>query len=290
LHLGYTELHNWQLSGNKERRKLTVQYLSTDRLNFLTEKDKTHGPDTVSYRPLLANSFKRIPIDFSLDTMQLTNGYVKHTVLPERSKRQATIYFAGINGFLYNVKNVDYRPDDTLRFRLRSQLMGRGDLLIGFKQSYTDSLQAFSMRARMGRMDLTELNQLLVPLVSVKIDRGVADSMLLMVGANDYVAYGSMDLRYRNLRLSLLKKGEKKYFLSSFFNLIINGVVHSSDNSKFNILYQERLRNKGVYNYWSKIAISGLLSNLGVKRDKKQIKKYNKAIKQRGFPAVSSDL
>ncbi len=290
LHLGHTELHNWQLSGDQNKRKLTVQYLSADRLNFLTEKDKTHGPDTVSYRPLLANSFKKFPINLSLDTLQLTNGYVKHTLLPEKSKRQATIYFTGINGFLYNIKNVDYKPDDTLRFRLRAQLMGKGDLLVGFKQSYTDSLQAFSMRARMGRMDLSELNQLLVPLVSVKIDHGVADSMLLMVGANDFFAYGSMDLRYRNLRLSLLKKGEKKYFLASFFNFIINAVVHSSNNSKLNLLYQDRLRNKGIYNYWSKIAISGLLSNLGVKRDKKQIKKYNKAIKQRGVPAVSSDL
>ncbi len=289
LRLGYTQVRNWQLSGNAGNRKFNAGFLVADRLNFLTEKDKTHGPDTVTYRPLLASSFKNIPLQFSLDTIQVTNGYVKHTLLPEKSKRQANIFFSDINGFMYNVKNYNYHQNDSLRVRMRAQIMGQGDLLLGFKQSYVDTIQGFVMRARMGRMPLAALNPLLVPIVSVKIDRGIIDSMLLIVGANDFVAYGSMDMRYHNLRLSILKKGEKKYFLSSFFNWVINIPVRSNDDSRKNTLYQERLRNKGIYNYWSKIAISGLLTNLGVKRDKKQERKYNKAIR-RDIPAVSGDF
>jgi hypothetical protein len=289
LKLGYTELHDWAITGTKGEKKLTASFLQADHVNFLTEKDKTHGPDTVSYRPLLANSFKKIPFLFAVDTMHITNSYVRHNVWPEKSKKEATIFFTGINGDLYNVRNTDYHSDDSLRFVMHGKLMGQGDMLVGFHQSYADTLQEFKMRARMGAMDLSALNSLLVPMVSVKVDRGIVDSMLLIVSANDYTAYGSMDLRYHNLRLSLLKNGEKQYFLSKFLNWILNGVVRSKDNSTRKALYQERLRSKSIYNYWGKIAINGLLTNLGFKRDKKQVRKYNKAVKQKSVPVVINE-
>lgn len=286
LRLGYTELRNWRLNGKGSNTLLSAQYLFSDSLYFLTEKDKTHGPDTVTYRPLLARSFKKIPLLFAIDTVHIRNGFVKHNLLPEKTKKEATIYFSDINGFLYHVKNQDYKPSDSLVFRLQARLMGDGDLVVGFRQSYLDSLQAFNMRARMGSMNLAALNSLLVPMVSVKIDRGIADSLLLVVDGNDLVAFGSMYMHYHNLRLSLLKRGEGEYFLSKFYNWLLNVVVRSKDNSKKKSLYQERLRNKAIYNFWGKIAINGLLTNLGLKRDKNQLRKYKKAADHNGTPRV----
>jgi hypothetical protein len=290
LKTGKGIFENWRISGEKGAREFYAQNATFNDINLLTEKDKTRGPDTVKYRALLAKSFERIPIHFSVDTITLNNAYVWHNLIPEKSRKQASILFSSINGNLYNIKNYNSSLVDTFRFRLSTQLMGKGDLLVGFRQAYTDSLQGFSLRAKMGNFELSSLNSLLVPLVSVKIDRGTVDSMLLAVGANDYVAYGSMDMRYHGLRLALLKKGEKEYFLSKFFNLLINTFVHSSDKSGKNIIFQERLRNKSIFNYWSKIAINGLLSSLGVKRDKKKVRKYNKAIRQGDVPAVDEGL
>jgi hypothetical protein len=290
IKLGKGVFNNWKISGEKDEREFYVQHATFDNINLLTEKDKTRGPDTIKYRALLARSFERIPIHFSVDTITLNNAFVWHNLIPEKSKRQGSIFFSSINGNLYNVKNFNTLPGDTFRFRLSTNLMGKGDMVVGFRQAYMDSLQGFSLRARMGNFELSSLNSLLVPLVSVKIDRGTVDSMLLAVGANDYVAYGNMDMRYHGLRLALLKKGEKEYFLSKFFNLLINTFVHSSDNSGKNIIFQERLRNKSIFNYWSKIAINGLLSSLGVKRDKKKVRQYNKAIRQGDVPAVDEGL
>lgn len=284
LKVGYTKFYNWELTGEKHSKVFTAKYLETDKVNLLTEKDKTHGPDTVSYRPLLAKSLKAIPYLFAIDTVHVTNGYVRHNLWPEKSKKEATLFFSDINGHLYNVKNTHYQMDDSLRFVLNSKLMGDGDLRMGFRQSYTDSLQSFRLRARMGTMDLSAMNAFLSPVVSIKIDRGIMDSMLLIAGANDYMAHGSMDLRYHNLRLLLLKKGENQYFMSSFVNWVLNGVVRSNDNSSSKSLFQERLRNKAIYNYWGRIAINGFLTNLGFKREKKQTRQYNKAVKQREMP------
>jgi hypothetical protein len=290
LKLGKGIFNNWRITGEEGSREFNAQHATFNDVYLLTEKDKTRGPDTVKYRALLAKSFERIPLRFSVDTITLNNGFVWHNLIPEKSKKEGYIFFSSINGNLYNVKNYNSLPGDTFRFRLATKLMGKGDLVVGFRQAYTDTLQGFSLRAKLGNFELSSLNNLLVPLVNVKIDRGTVDSMLLAVGANDYVAYGNMDMRYHGLRLALLKKGEKEYFLSKFFNLLINTFVHSSDNSGKDIIFQERLRNKSIFNYWSKIAINGLLSSLGVKRDKKKVRKYNKAIRQGDVPAVDEGL
>ncbi len=287
---GRTEINNWSLSDFSSGKKLLIQSMSADAINFLTERDKTRGSDSVPYRPLLARSFKKIPLQLAVDSMQITNSFVRHNLIPLKTKKEASIFFTAMNGSLYNVKNTNITESDTLRFKLAAKIMDQGDMLLGFRQSYTDSLQGFSLNGVMGRLDLTSLNRLLTPLLSIKIDRGIADSMRLLVGANDYVAYGSMDMRYHGLNVSLLINGERKYFLSGFFNWLINAFIPSKGDSKKNVVFQERIRSKSIFNYWSKIAINGLLSNIGIKRDKQQIRKYNKAVKRGDVPRVDTDL
>lgn len=288
--MGATTFTNWSFTGPAQNRQLHAAHVRSENFNLLTERNKTKRPDTVAYRPLLAKSLERIPVPFFADTIQLVNASVKHNVIAEKTGKEGTIFFTGINGNIYDVKNYNITPPDTLRFRLTAKIMGEGEMITGFRQSYTDSLQGFSLQAKMGRLDLVSLNKLLVPVLSVKIDRGITDSLMLSVGANDFIAYGSMDMRYRGLKVALLKKGEKKYFLSGFFNTLINAVIHTNGNATRNVVFQERLRNKSIFNYWGKIAINGLLSNLGIKRDKKQIKKYNKAVNKDDMPAVDEGL
>ncbi len=290
LKMGAVQLHNWKAEGWGDSTTFSAQRMSTNDISFLTEKDKTRGPDTVKYRPLLAKSFLGVPFSFSIDTIQISNGFLRHNVIPEKTGREGTIYFTGMNGNLYNVKNYNYALNDSLRFRIHSQLMGQGDLQVGFRQSYIDTLQGFWLRAIMGNMELSALNSLLTPLASVKVDRGRTSSMLLLVEGNDYLAYGSMDLRYNNLRLSLLKNGENKYFLSKFVNSLLNLFVRTKDNQRKNVVFQERLRSKAIYNFWGKIALNGLLANLGIKHDKSQRRKYQKQIKGKKLPDYSGDL
>jgi hypothetical protein len=293
LKMGSTSIHNWQLNemGEKGVRpyNFSVEKVVADSVLFWVERDKTKKSDTGLYKPLLAKSLEKLPILFSADTVQISNSFVRHNVIPEKSKTEASIFFTDMNGTILNIKNKNFSTADSLRFRVRSKLMGQSDLSVAFRQAYKDSLQGFWLRARMGKMDMTSLNQLLVPLLSVKIERGNADTMLLLAQGNDYVAYGTMDLRYKNLRVSLLRKGEDQYFLAKVYNWLINIVVREEDHAGKSILFQERFRNRSIYNYWAKIAINGLLANLGIKKDKNQLRKYRRFIKENKLPDYSGD-
>ncbi len=290
LRLGPTRLYDWKTSGWGKDISISATRMVTSNTIFYTEKDKTRGPDPVTYRPLLARSLRKIPFSFSIDTVEINNGFLRHNIIPERTGREGNIFFTDINGRMINVKNYGYYDNDSLRLRIHAALYGQGDLQVSFRQSYVDTIQGFWLRAGMGNLEMSALNPLLTPLASVKIDRGHANSMLMVVEGNDYVAFGSMELQYKNLRVSLLKKGENEYFLSRSINGLLNLFIRSQDNQRKNLIFQERMRDKAIFNFWGKIALNGLLANLGIKRDKQQLRKYQKEIKGKKLPDYSGDL
>jgi hypothetical protein len=158
--------------------------------------------------------------------------------------------------------------------------MDSGNLRFGFQQAYPDSLYGFLLLARMGKMELKALSPLLMPLFNLHIKQGHADSVWLRVKGNDHFAYGHMELDYRKLKFEIYdEKGRKKKFTSFLANLVIK-----NRNGKKGLVYQERIRNKSTFNYWGKIALSGLMTNLGVKSNRKYIRKYKKEAKRLEIP------
>ena len=95
-------------------------------------------------------------------------------------------------------------------------------MAFAFRQDYTDTLQGFLMGARMGKFDITELNRLITPLSNVKINQGKLKTLQLKVKGNDRLAYGSMDMYYDDLKLSVMnEENKKKKFQSFLVNLLV---------------------------------------------------------------------
>lgn len=278
----------WEPSA--EKPEVYVHHVEVNDVFFKAEKDKTGLPDTVSYRPLLARSLAGIPFRLLIDTILLNRGQVRYNEIAQKTKTEAYIYFTDVKGRITNIKNYDYAINDSIRARLTGKLMGQGAFLFNFRQSYTDTLQGFYLTYQMSKFNMPDLNVFLKPVVSLQISHGYSDSTWMRVKANEYAAYGLMDFRYRNLKLAYLKNGGQEYFLSGFINGIINAFVRTNSNNKRDIIYQQRLRNKAIYGYWGRIAISGLLTNLGVKRDKKQKRLYEKSAKELKLPDYTEDF
>jgi hypothetical protein len=256
-------------------RKLTV-----DPVDFKVERDKRVADDTVQYRPLLANMFKRLNFPLKLDTVHLKNSIVWHNIIDEKTEKEGTIFFTRVDGVVTNIKNFDFESNDSIRVDLSSEFMGKGKMRFLFRQSYEDSLQGFLMNVRMGSMEMKELNRLMIPLNSVRVDKGSIRALAMRVKGNDSVAYGSMDMNYNNLKVSVLNEKEKKRGISSWLaNLFVRG-----QNSKSGIIYTERLREKSVFNYWSRISLNGLMTNLGVRSNGKQIRKIYKRLEKSQLP------
>lgn len=257
-----------------------VHNINIDSLQLKVERDKRRPDDTVSYRPLLAKMLERIPFLISADTIVLKNSLIWHNVIEEKRGQEGTIYFTDVNGWIADVRNYNVNNEDTLRIRVHAKLMGKGNLNMRFRQSYADSLQTFLLYANMGKYKMEGLNQILEPLTRIKIDEGMIDSLWLRVKANDLVAFGSMEMDYRELRVTLVNKQHER---QGFLSWVANKVIHKK-NHKTGKVYVARLQNKAIFNYWGKISLSGLLSNIGIRRDKKYDKLYREAMEKYRLP------
>lgn len=285
LRTGKSNAKQVQLNLNDKKPKLKVGKISIDNLYVVPQKDKTKPMGPIDYRPLLAMQLQQIPFPFKIDSLLLSNGLIETYEIAAKTGEEIFVSFTNLNGFVANIKNFDYRPDDSLRMRVSALLMGKGLLRHQFRQSYTDTLQGFWMRTRMGPMDMRELNRLLEPLLRIRINSGQIDSMLMVVRGNDLLAYGNMDLRYKKLKISRLNpEGEQQYFMSAGINWLINRIVRTNDNARNDVVLQERVRNRGIFGYWARIGAAGLLTNIGVKHDRKQQKQFEKDLRNYNLP------
>jgi hypothetical protein len=152
--------------------------------------------------------------------------------------------------------------------------MGKGNLTMGFRESYLDSLRGFYLSARMGKFDMPELNRILIPLILIKISKGYIDTMWMEAHANTILAFGQMQIDYRKLQVEKLDLKQKKQgFISWLANIVVR-----TNNEKDGAIYVERLSNKSIFNYWGRISLSGFLTNIRVASNKKYKKKYEEAL------------
>ncbi len=256
-------------------RKLTI-----DPLDFKVERDKRMADDTVKYRPMLARMFNRMKFPLKVDSVNLNNSVIWHNVIDEKTEKEGTIYFTELNGYVTNIRNFDIRRDDSIRIDITGKLMGRGQLRFLYRESYEDSIQGFLMTVRMGGMEMQELNRLMIPLNNVRVDKGLIRSVAMRVKGNEYLAYGSMDMNYNNLKVSVLNEQNKKRGIVSW----LANVFVKSRNNNTGIIYTERLKEKSVFNFWSRMSLNGLMTNLGVKKNGKQVKKFYKGLGKYDLP------
>jgi hypothetical protein len=277
---GPIKFYDYSLVGEGKDRFFSSKFMDVADVHLYVAKDRTRGPDSIKYRPLLAGMLQQIPLLFNVDSIQIINGYVKSDVISIKTKNEGVIYFSNINGPVTKLKNHQIAPADTLAFRLQSRINGEGDMLVAFRQSYLDSNQSFKLEAKMGRLDMRSLNSILLPLGSMQIDRGVAEEMSMSANGNDVDAIGYMDMRYRDLKVSWHRKGASQFFLSRFFNWAINAIINTNSKQKSKLLYAKRHQEMAIFNFWGRLAIQGLLINTGIRVPKKELRKYRKAVKE----------
>ena len=123
---------------------------------------------------------------------------------------------------------------------------------------------------------------------SAELKSGKLDTLRLSVIGRKYVAFGVMKMYYEDLNLVYLKKGdtENKTWLSKTISFLANRVVKTNNKKGTHEVYAERDIEKRFVNYWVKIIISGVLSNTGIRSDRKQVKKYEKGLKKRDVPPI----
>jgi hypothetical protein len=156
-------------------------------------------------------------------------------------------------------------------------------------ETYNDSLASFPITLKAKPFDLRILNPFLLPVMSVKVKSGFADSAQLKAIGREYLSLGEMRFFYHDLKVEFLKDGDeqKKTLLTSLLSFAANSFVIRNKNTKrIGTVYYERSRNRSFFNYLIRMIASGAASSVGAKRNKKYNRLYKKMIEELHLPEI----
>jgi hypothetical protein len=243
-------------------------------------------------KPLPSKLLQKIPIKISVDTAYVSNGTAVYTELNDKTQETGIVPVTRISGDIFPIRNFGISPTDTFRIRLNGYLLDSAWIRLRTRESMYDSLSGFQITLRMRPQSLLYLNEILPPLASVKIQSGYLDTLVMRAVGREYLALGQMRMYYHDLKVQFLKNGseDQKRFLQGLVTFIANSFVIKNENKKRSgVVYFPRLRDRSFINYYIKIAMSGVASSIGAKKNKRLLRRYQKQLKLRQLPPVDID-
>ncbi|MFT3936849.1 MAG: hypothetical protein QM726_24705 [Chitinophagaceae bacterium] len=264
---------------------LQVHKVFVDSVSLTTVRDKRmpfkHGQE----KEMPAALISAIKMPIHVDSIVVQRSKVTVNEIAIKSAKKGTIPLNDINAVITNFSS-DHKGD-SLTLIADARLLNYKINRFYYKEAYNDSLSYFFAGVHISPMALQEFSSVTIPLASVGVDRGNADTMFAQWVGNKYGAYGRMNFYYKDLKVRLLdaKDNTKKPLLLSLVNAIAPLILHKN-NSEASQMFFMRDREKFVFNYWVKTILSGLSTSAGIKRNKKMIKNYKKAKAQYSLPML----
>ncbi len=271
---------------------LNSKHIIIDKLVFTDHKDKQLPFNSGIIKPLPTGLLRQLPLQLAVDSISFTNATIEYTEVNEKTKLPGTIPVQRLSATLVNVKNYDFSNTDSLTIKATGYVMDSIWTKLQLKESYTDSLGGFLMTLRMKPDNLAVLNPALIPMASVKILSGRFDTLNMRAIGREYLALGEMTMYYEDLKIQLLKNGTegKKTLLTRLANFAASTfVIRKNNKNRTGNVFFIRNRDRSAINYLIKIALSGMSSSVGLKNNKKMIRKYQKELEKRGLPPIELD-
>lgn len=217
----------------------------------------------------------RIRVPFSLDRLKVENGELDYTELAPGGRLPGSLILKEIDLELDKLTNHPKRIEEgaVLKLSARALLMGAGEFRTRIRVPLDRKDNTFIAIGSLGSMDPKILNKLLTRNLNARIDRGRLDGMTFSMQGNHRKVDGEMKLCYRDLKLTLFKKGGsyKKRWLTSF---VANSIIPTHNPKPGRPLRVGRihyLKEKPVsfFTYLGKALLSGLKSSMRLKRKKR---------------------
>lgn len=251
-----------------------------------SSRDKRMPREAGVVKQLPVGLLKKISTHVLADTVRVSNTTVDYAERNEKTGIEGNISVTRLNGTFTHVRNFDLSPGDSLTIKVSGFLQDTLLTEVQVKQSYTDSLGGFLMTGQMGPSDLRLLNPALASLASAELKSGQLDTMSMRVVGRDYLAFGEMKMFYHDLKVRVTRPGKKRTIFSGIATFFANTLIKNENKSRTGTVFFIRWRDRSAINYLVKIALNGMISSVGVKKNKKLIRKYEREIKSKNLPPV----
>jgi len=289
FHSGAVRFTDFNLDKYKSDTSLIANSVSITNPVITIYRDKLPPFRSGIIKPLPVNLIRSISLPVSVSRVNIIDGQLSYIERNAKSRAEGNVFLTHINGALTNIKNRNLYDDDSLGLSLNAYLMDSALIDLRVKESYNDSLSGFLMTLRMKPTSLSFLNPVLAPLSNVIITSGSVDSLHLRAIGRENIALGEMNMYYHDLRIKLVKPGEadKTTFTRKLATFLANALVIKKNNKgRMGLVYFERLRDRSFFNYIVKMTFSGMATSVGVKKNRKYRKKYERELQNNNLPPI----
>lgn len=261
-----------------------IKQVALNGFNIDISRDKRipfeHGVEKLMPTKMI----QTIPFPIRLDSIKLNKGIVNYHEYSVATNHWVLIPFANMNGSITNITNV-FQEQDSLGVSLSSALLDGSIQGFNYRESYSDSLSGYVAENHLAPSGLTSFSAIAHPLAGALIERGRVDTMFARWQGNKYAAVGTMNFHYKDLKIKLMDQSDinKQSFGSSLKTFAVN-LFLPNKKKKTSYIYFERDREKFIFNYWIKTHANGLISTVGLKGNKKQMRNYKRNIKRFSLP------
>lgn len=259
-----------------------IKKVILDKADLITARDKRmpfqHGIE----KPMPTKLINTIPLALQIDTIHIQQSKVTVQESSKATNKWSSIPIEHINGVITHIKSR-HNANDSLTVTASGKLFNNHIRHFSYRESYGDSLSAFHAQSNLSPVFLTDFSQIAMPMAAVRVNSGYADTVFATWSGNKYATLGTMDFYYKNLSIGLMSKKDstrQRWFLSLLANTFLRNA-----NNKQSLLFVARDREKFIFNYWVKAQTKGLLTSVGVKRNKKYLRQYRKIAARYSLPA-----
>jgi hypothetical protein len=288
LHTKKISIRNFDIERLGNDSSIHIDHIEISNPVFNDFKDKRLPFESGIIKPLPVDLLKRINVKFDVDSIRIYDGSITYEEFSDKTNSAATVHLGRLQVRLRNIKNYDIGPTDSLYLGATASFLDTAYVGVRFHQSYTDTLSAFLLQIRVGRLSLPALNPVIGPMASAKVISGYLDTLELKAIGREYIAHGKMKMLYKDLKVEFLNKNDqtKKTFVTKVVSFIANILVKRNNLKTTGSVFTERNRERSFINYWIKIVLSGSLTNAGIRSNSRQEKKYRKALKKDHVPDI----
>lgn len=265
---------------------IEAQKISIDELDIKLQRNKNIPRPLDTAKPMFQGIINSIPIEFLIDSLQISNSSVTYGELGVKKSESGTIKIQDINGSITGVTNMPEQQMSIgqLNTNINASLKGKADIKLGLNVPYNTS--TFSLDVDVGSMDLRNLNPTLKPLAGVEFVSGEMSRIKLHMEAGPIHSKNKLVFDYSDLHIKLINeksknKSNKKVILSAIANSAIRPNNLPGQKKYLEAEYQsERNKYRSPINYIIQGLINGFTRIVPGKTVQKLINKEDNKIKK----------
>lgn len=286
-------INQWDVNRLLDDSVIQVSSLHVFETNLDIYRDKTLPFFAGKIKLLPTNALQKLGLKIRIDTILFNKGDIRYTEKSRITGKEGVLFFTNLTGRIRNIRNTDLGISDSLYIRASTRFLDSALVKLQVNESYADTLGGFLMTTQTSPFHTSILNPTLVPLVSVNFESGYIDTISMRAVGRKYLSLGSMKMFYHDLKVNFLDKNDtsRHSVKTELMKFAANNLVIKANNTnRIGKVYVERDRHRAVFQYWVKMILSGATTSVGVKSNKKQIKKYMKQLDQKKLPPIDQKL